>query len=481
MRRFFVKNLLFVLAVNLLVKPIWVFMIDRNVQNRVGHAEYGTYQALFNLGLIFQILLDFGLSYYNTRIIAQSPDKLKTMFPGLLSTRLLLILLYTSLVLILGFVVGYRADELVLLTGVLLIQALSSLLQFFRSNIAALHRFRIDGVLSVTDRLLMILVCGFLLFSPMTASAFKIEWFVVSQILCYLAAVIIAFLALGKISGVSLKFTFDGAAVLPTIKASLPYASLVFLMAVHMRADTILVERLCGAAGKSEAGVYAAGYRLLDVGNMFGIMFASMLLPLFGRMLAEKQNVAPIIQLCVNIMLPVSCTVAVAAFLFGDNIMSTLYVNTTVEDGKVFAFLMATFPAYCMMYVYSTLLTANGNLKLLNRIALAGVIINLSLNFILIPKYLALGAAVTACITQTTLSACYMIFCAKTIDTGRTVKWVTAHIMFIAFIILIGFGVTYLPVDWKLQVVSLGIISLICMFAFRFVTLASIKQLANRR
>jgi hypothetical protein len=73
-----------------------------------------------------------------------------------------------------------------------------------------------------------------------------------------------------------------------------------------------------------------------------------------------------------------------------------------------------------------------------------------------------------------------MIFSAKTIDTGRTVKWVTAHILFIAFIILIGFAITYLPIDWKMQVLSLGIISLVCMFAFRFVTLQSIKQLANR-
>ena len=46
----------------MLVKPAWVFLIDRTVQNRVGHAAYGTYQALFNLGVIFQIILDLKLS-----------------------------------------------------------------------------------------------------------------------------------------------------------------------------------------------------------------------------------------------------------------------------------------------------------------------------------------------------------------------------------------------------------------------------------
>lgn len=480
MRRFFVKNLLFVLAVNLLVKPVWVFMIDRTVQNRVGHAAYGTYQALFNLGLIFQILLDFGLSYYNTRIIAQNPEKLKTMFPGLLSTRLLLILFYTTLVVVLGFVVGYSSAELVLLSGILMIQALSFLLQFLRSNVAALHHFRTDGVLSVTDRLLMILVCGYLLFAPSVREQFKIEWFVVSQILCYLGAVIIAFIVLGKISGLKLRFAFDSNAILPVIKASLPYALLVFLMAVHMRSDTILVERLCGAEGKNQAGIYAAGYRLLDVGNMFGLMFAGMLLPMFGRMLAEKKDVRPIIKLCVNIMLPVAFTLAVGAFFFGNHIMQALYTHATEHDGLVFAWLMATFPAYCMMYVYSTLLTANGNIRLLTKIAFAGVLINLSLNFILIPTYFALGAAFAAFITQSTLSACFMLFSSKHLGIGKSMKWIAAHAGFLLFTIVIGYGIYLLNLNWKLQLAILGVTAGIAMFIFRFITLGALKQLAAK-
>ena len=50
LRRFFAKNLLFIILLNALVKPVWIFAIDRTVQNRVGHAAYGTFQALLKPG-----------------------------------------------------------------------------------------------------------------------------------------------------------------------------------------------------------------------------------------------------------------------------------------------------------------------------------------------------------------------------------------------------------------------------------------------
>jgi O-antigen/teichoic acid export membrane protein len=51
-------------------------------------------------------------------------------------------------------------------------------------------------------------------------------------------------------------------------------------------------------------------------------------------------------------------------------------------------------------YIIGTLLTANGSLKYLNIIALAGVTSSLIINGILIPKLGAYGAAITCLITQ---------------------------------------------------------------------------------
>ncbi len=55
MRPSFAFNVAFLIFVNLLVKPFWVFGIDRTVQNNVGEAAYRAYFAVFNFTYIFQI------------------------------------------------------------------------------------------------------------------------------------------------------------------------------------------------------------------------------------------------------------------------------------------------------------------------------------------------------------------------------------------------------------------------------------------
>jgi O-antigen/teichoic acid export membrane protein len=480
MQRFFVKNLLFVLSVNILVKPVWIFMIDRTVQNRVGHESYGLYQALFNMGIIFQIILDFGLSNYNTRIISQDPDKIKDIFPSMFSARMLMVFAYAILVGLLALLLGYDKNELILLSGILLIQAFAATLLFIRSNVSSLHRFKADSLLSVTDRLLMIVLCGFLLFNKSTAAYFTIEWFVAAQIICYFIAIIIAMVVLKKITRLQFRFSFDAAKTFEIIRQSAPYALLIFLMSVYTRVDSVLLERLLGESGKEEAGIYAAGYRLLDVCNIFGLMFAGILLPLFGRMLVQKQNIGPIIGVSVNILIPFSFMIAVAAWFFGDEIMHMLYNDSTEQSALVFALLMSSFPAFCIMYVYSTLLTASGNLKLLNKIAVAGVVVNIALNIFLIPIYRSAGAATAALVTQTTLALCFIIFAKKDMRLSTNIKWVIAHLSFLLLLFISAYTVRQASLHWYIQLSLFAAICLPAVFLFRFVSIASIKKLMAR-
>ncbi len=483
MRSFFVKNILFVIAVNILVKPIWVFLIDRNVQNCLPKGDYGTYQALLSLSIIFQTVLDFGITNYNSRTISQNPDKLSTLFPAMLSARFALILIYMFLAFGLGWLIGYRGWELNLLIGVLLIQSLNALVAFIRSNVAALHRFKTDGLLSITDRLLMIIICGFLLLFPATAKNFKIEWFVITQIVCYFISAVVGYVILKRIANVKLHFSIHLPTILKIIKDSFPYALLIFQMSIYNRADAMMIERLC-VNGKEQADIWAAAFRLLDVANMFGLMFATILLPMFGRMLSQKQDVQPIVKLGVNMMLPVSIMIAIAGILFSSDIMHLLYKNKGHDCDNVFSFLIASFPSWCLMYIYSTLLTANGNLKVMNVIAFAGVLINLSLNYYLINNFEAVGGAVASLITQTTLAFIFVGMAKKILKLPVNIKWLQAHLGYIVLMLLMYYCINNLGIlgnlQWMLKLLIFGIISFGFIFLFRFISIKSVKQLFNK-
>lgn len=487
MQRFFVKNILFIIAVNLLVKPIWVLFIDRTVQNTVEAASYGTYQALFSLGIIFQTVLDFGISNYNSRTISRNPERLPELFPAMLSARLALMACYLVIAYAWGYILGYRGWELSLLLGILFIHALNALLSFIRSNVAALHRFKTDALLSVTDRLLMIIICGFLLLYPATAHAFRIQWFVLTQITCYFIAAVAGYIVLRRIGKVKLSFSFNVREIAGIIKSSFPYALLIFLMSVYNRADAIMIERLC-EDGKSQAGIWAAAFRLLDMANIFGLMFATMLLPLFGRMLAQKTDLQPIVKLCVNMMVPFSVAIAVASLFFGGDIMYLLYHKSALYSAQavhyqwVFSCLMLSFPAWCLMYVYSTLLTANGSLKTLNIIAFGGVIFNLALNYYLVPRYRAFGGAITSLVTQSGLALVFMVYAIRVIGLPLNLKWVLAHLGYIALVSIVGFGIVNMSgLEKPTQIILYGVLCAAFIFVFRFVSVGNIRKLVQNK
>ena len=160
MRRAFLTNLLLLLALNLLVKPFYILGIDAGVQDAVGAEVYGGYAALISLGFLLNIVLDLGLTNFNTRHIAQHPQLMGKYLGGVCGVRFVLVLLYALVTVITGLVLGFRGAQLAMLGWLVLNQALVATVLYLRSNIAGAQRFRQDSVLSVLDRVLLIGLVG---------------------------------------------------------------------------------------------------------------------------------------------------------------------------------------------------------------------------------------------------------------------------------------------------------------------------------
>jgi len=476
LRRFFVQNIFFLILVNLIVKPLWIFGIDRNVQLAVGHQVYGQYQALLNFSIIFQVLLDFGLQSYNNRAVAQAPHTLRTLFPNILVAKGILSAGYMALIAMLGLVLGYRGQAFYLLIILGLVQVLNSLVLYLRSNVSAMHRFKTDGLLSVLDRLVMILICSVLLFRDSLAAHFRIEWFIYAQIVSYAITSLAAFFICSRFDRIDWKH-YELRKVWVICRNSVPYAVLVFLMAIYMRSDVSLMERLLHN-GQYEAGVYAAAYRLLDVANnITGVLFAGMLLPMFGSMLVREEPVRPLIRLSVDLIVPVAITALItAAFLGHEIMMLQLKGKANVYDGHVFSVLMLAFPAFCINYIYATLLTANGSLKPLIGVASAAVAINLGGNLVLMPHYGALGAAITCCITMYFVAVTNILLSQKIIQLKTDGRWLLRYLVFTVLIALSVKAMLLLPAGLIARLAGIGLAAGVAMLLCGFVPFRRIAE-----
>lgn len=90
MQKKFLSNLFLLVVLNLLIKPFFILGIDAEVQNRVGEIEYGNYFALLNFSFLLNILLDLGITNYNTRNIAQHPQLIEKHFSKIFWLRMVL-------------------------------------------------------------------------------------------------------------------------------------------------------------------------------------------------------------------------------------------------------------------------------------------------------------------------------------------------------------------------------------------------------
>jgi O-antigen/teichoic acid export membrane protein len=235
------------------------------------------------------------------------------------------------------------------------------------------------------------------------------------------------------------------------IRKSFPYAVLILLMGFYTRIDAVMLERIL-SDGATHAGIYAQSFRLLDAVNMVAYLFAALLLPIFSYMIKQKENVDELVKIAIMLLVVPSFIVSTGCFLFRYEIMNLLYNSTDYYNVTVFGILIFGFIAFGTTYIFGTLLTANGSLKELNIIASCALVLNIILNFILIPRFQAIGSAVV-CIAVQTFPAIAQIFVAAKIFKLRILsKNIIKAALFVVILIITGYFVEFykdnLQISW---------------------------------
>ena len=453
----FVFNLCLLIFLNLLVKPFWLLGIDVGVQNSVGAESYGLYFSLTNFTLLFYMVVDRGTANYNTRNIARNSQLLDKHLSNYITLRLLLGVVYFVLIYVVALLIGYRGEQLRLLFWIGLNQFLSLFLLYVRSNISALQMFKTDSVISVTDKLLMILFCGLLLWGNVTDQSMKIEWFVWSQTVAYLVTIAISLSIVLKKANLR-KLSWNPAFFLVIIKKSFPYALVTLLMACYYRMDSVMLERMLpSGTGAMQSGIYASAFRLLDTLAMIGYLFAVILLPLFSKMLKQKEDVVPIVRTSFSLLFLFSVSAVVILYVYRDPLIHLFYPAIAESSIPVFRLIIFGLIPISMNYLFGTLLTANGSMKQLNIIASIGIVINVTVNLLLIPRMQACGSAVASLCTQLLVSVLQFVFAMSIIGIPmRSLPWLRC-LLFLAILVpvtILSTRVLHIHVVWSLLILA---------------------------
>ena len=463
----FLFNTLFALIVNFIIKPIWVFGIDRSVQNQLGSEEYGLYFAIFNYVYIFQILLDFGLQNFNQTEIASDNSKFRQLFPGMLSTKLVLTIAYVVLTVIVGVLLGYSDEKYF---GWLIVnQIILSLNVFLRSNISAHRLFIKDAFLSIIDKTLMI-AGSLLMFIPSIHwLELNIQNFIWIQTFSMLVASIFCIYYNLKLSD-TFDWKFDPVLFKSILVRAVPFALIYFLMTIYYRIDTVMIEQML-SNGAVESGLYAQSYRIMESVNNIGYIVAGVLLPLFAYRLGQIELIQQILRQGFGLMYTMIIPIVIGGIVFAKEITFTLYPNEDpTYSSEIFSVLLLNFIPVGLLYVLGPLLTAKKSFKVMIPSLIIASLMNIAINYFLIPQYGALGASIATISTQIFMLLIYSIAVFHLFELKIQFKFILQSISFLMVVFVMNYLLHQTGIFWLFALAISGLSSLVVAYRLKIIS-----------
>jgi O-antigen/teichoic acid export membrane protein len=453
MRSLFLKNLFLLQGLNLVVKPVWILLIDRMANNLLGTA-YGEYYIVLNLSLVFGVLLDIGIQSFNNTHVASDPLFFKKNLKTLIGLKLILSLVYFGIVLTLGWAKQVNVSLLMIVAAS---QIITSFILYFRSNINGLHHYKIDSFLSVSDKFFGIILCVLLYWFQWI----NVYYFASAQLLALCVTLLISLYYNIKFYAEirAMAYKVNTAEVKMLIRKSLPFAFLFALMGLYTRVDVVLMNILLDNPNYYSS-LYAQSYRFLDASSMFAMLFAGLLLPMFAKLLTNNEDIKPLAKTATTILLLTALVVGMGSMFYNDRIMKMMYDYADVAvwqySSQTFKIIMLSFIPMALIFVFSTLLTAQKDIYYLIIFAAIALMVNLLLNFILIPSYNILGAAVATLVTQSVFALLCLFRCFHLYQFRISLSLVARYGLFVICL----FGIFFFVKAIGNTVLSLGLFTI---------------------
>ncbi|OON67085.1 oligosaccharide flippase family protein [Hymenobacter sp. CRA2] len=383
------------------MKPGWV-VAENVVQDRIGHAAFGTFAALLNFTLVLASVSDLGITQHTTKRVAAEPGFLPEYFPTVLPLRGALGLLFLGIMVAGGWLIGYRGHTLYLLAliggGLLLTQYA----QFLRGAVQAHQHFNTDAWLSVLEKALML---GLVL--ALLPIGITLDRYVTVRTAAAVFTFVLLYALVARLFG-RVPWRPNRAQAGELLRGSLPFALITLLYGMNERIDMLMIERL---ASPREAGYYAGAYRWVDA----VMMYLWTVLPLFFAKFAhalrnrdEQRQLLWFGQRVATVPLLFIC----AFVLFrGELLFFQFSRSSPAELARMTLcaqLLFLNVLVHAFFAIYSTLLTSTSHERPVSWLVALSIALNIGLNVLLLPRYGAVAGALNTLICAVLVSGGYV-------------------------------------------------------------------------
>ena len=385
------KNTVILVALRLLI-PAFSFALVITLSRTLGAEGLGLYTLAFSYLTLFSSLGPLGLGTVIIRDGAGKPSELAMMLSNTIAIGAGASILLTLGMSAIGTVLDYdQATRSALNLLSLAILPSTVLILFDRAFIALERPLYIAFALMIEH---LVKVGGGVVLLILD---FGLESVLIAAILGKSLACIASFYYL-KRAGVNLHPTIQRKTI-KYLSSLVPTFSLITVFAkLYWRIDVVMLSKLRPIA---DVGQYGAAYRIFDFGIIFPQSLCLSLYPQIATAIKEDgKKLSRLVNVASKYLFAVTLPVAACATIVSEGILALIYGDGFKAASLTLSILIWTIIPYSFVRLNAYILISAGFQKIDLHLNIIMSVINICLNFLLIPLYGHTGAAVATLISM---------------------------------------------------------------------------------
>lgn len=358
----------------------------------LGPAQFGQFNYAIAYVALFSSIATLGLDGIVVRNLVISPDATDAISGSAFMLKITGSLLAVVLCITSIFFVEPENPRIRVLVAIiacgLIFQAFDVADFWFQSKVASKYTV----IAKMPSQI--IFFCARIYFILGAASLTAFAWAQTLELALGAVGLVIAYQSLGKSVAQWRPVLTDAVAL---IRESWPLILAGLSVMLYMKIDVVMLGKM---SGDRETGLYSAASRLSEGFYFLPMIITSSVAPmlLHARASGPAHYMRSMLKLYV-LMVRLSLAIAISMAILSPFLIEVLFGNSYVQSAAIFRVHVWTATAVFLGVASSLYLTNEGQQKTSLYRTLIGLAANVSLNFLLIPAYGALGAAIATLIS----------------------------------------------------------------------------------
>jgi O-antigen/teichoic acid export membrane protein len=355
-------------------------------------AEYGKYIYIIEFISIFAFFSDGGFTQHIIKESSQNPDKIQNIYSKAQSAQILI----SAVMLVLILSISYASNSLkdfyylsVFGLSVVISACFAPMLAIFIASGRKDLIFYKDVSLSVFKLLFMLV--GIYFKAPMGYFIY------LGFINCFVLLILLLYTRYKKEFAYLFKFKLDLSGSMTFIRQGFLFTVLMAANVIYSKIDIIMLEKMIGSV---EVGYYSGATKFIYPFMFISGAFMTAIFPKLAKHSEEKDKFRNIQNIAVYYLGGIGVFLSISLYLGADSIFQ-LFLGDKYDNSIPIFKILVWFLAIVFIYgPISNSLVAKNRIKFLVYLNMFMIILNVVLNFILIPDYGAKGAAMTTIVCE---------------------------------------------------------------------------------